>query len=73
MLEFLRASARETGADLEMKVDRFCLNWRVVQNTRSITGRQTGVDPWRIVTARPYVSVWDMWADRHGIHTPFVL
>ena len=58
MLEFLRASAWETGADLEMKVHRFCFNWSVVQNTRSVTGRQTGVDPWRIVTVRPFVSVW---------------
>ena len=48
--------------------------WWVVQYTRSVTGRQTGVDPWRIVTARPYVSVWDMWADRHGgvVSWPFV-
>ena len=32
---------------------------RVVQYTRSVTGRQTVFDPWRIVTARLFVSVRD--------------
>ena len=47
---------------------------RVIQYTRSVRGRQTGVVPWGIVTARPYVSIWDMWADHHGgvVSWPFV-